>query len=88
MALSPPRDLVLDFVKAADPMEVQAAHEKLKANRAAFAATSLAENGKGFSNTVDVLDHIGQKSGLANIQNHGLELPVAFRNFLGLGAVL
>lgn len=83
MAISPPSDLVLDVVKAADPMEVQAAQEKLKANRAAFAATSLAENGKGFSNTVDVLDHIGQKSGLANIQNRTKteEVPESYRKF-------
>ncbi|ARO28708.1 flagellar protein FlgJ [Rhizobium sp. NXC14] len=82
MAISPPSDLVLDVVKAADPMEVQAAQEKLKANRAAFAATSLAENGKGFSNTVDVLDHIGQKSGLSNIQNRAkTEVPESYRKF-------
>lgn len=83
MAISPPSDLVLDVVKAADPMEVQAAQEKLKANRAAFAATSLAENGKGFSNTVDVLDHIGQKSGLSNVQNRTKteEVPESYRKF-------
>jgi len=83
VAISPPSDLVLDVVKAADPMEVQAAQEKLKANRAAFAATSLAENGKGFSNTVDVLDHVGQKSGLSNIQNRTKteEVPESYRKF-------
>jgi hypothetical protein len=56
VAISPPSDLVLDVVKAADPLEVQAAQEKLKANQAAFAANSLAEAGKGFTSAVDVLD--------------------------------
>jgi flagellar protein FlgJ len=44
MAISPPSDLVLDVVRAADPAEVQEAQARLKANRAAFQATSLAEN--------------------------------------------
>ena len=45
MAISPPSDLVLDVVRAADPIDVQAAQARLKTSRAAFAATSLAEGG-------------------------------------------
>ncbi|MGG2474947.1 rod-binding protein, partial [Rhizobium sp. BR5] len=38
MAISVISDLVMDVVRAADPQEVQVAQEKLKANKAAFAA--------------------------------------------------
>ncbi|MEZ2133000.1 MULTISPECIES: rod-binding protein [unclassified Sinorhizobium] len=83
MAISPPSDLVLDVVKAADPTEVQAAQEKLKANRAAFAATSLAENGNGFASTVDVLDRTGSKSALDSVKNRtkSQEIPPAYHKF-------
>ncbi|THV23682.1 rod-binding protein [Peteryoungia ipomoeae] len=56
MAISPPSDLVLDVVRAADPLQVAAAQEQLKVNRANFAATSLAEKGEGFGATVDILN--------------------------------
>ena len=52
MAISPPSDLVLDVVRAADPAQVQEAQARLKSNRAAFEATSLAEAGAGFQATV------------------------------------
>ncbi|TCL75650.1 rod-binding protein [Rhizobium sp. BK251] len=83
MAISPPSDLVLDVVRAADPAEVQAAQEKLKANQAAFAASSLAENGNGFANAVDVLDRIESKSPLGDIRNRtkSEEVPEAYRKF-------
>jgi Rod binding domain-containing protein len=55
VAISPPSDLVLDVVRAADPAQVAAAQEQLKANRANFMATSLAEKGAGFGATVDIL---------------------------------
>ena len=56
MAISPPSDLVLDVVRAADPSQVQEAQAKLKANRAAFEATSLAEAGAGFQSAVGILN--------------------------------
>lgn len=56
MAISPPSDLVLDVIRAADPAQVAAAQEQLKTNRASFMATSLAEKGAGFSATVDILN--------------------------------
>ena len=56
MAISPPSDLVLDVVRAADPAQVQEAQAKLKSNRAAFEATSLAEAGAGFQVAVGILN--------------------------------
>ncbi|AOF91271.1 rod-binding protein [Sinorhizobium sp. RAC02] len=56
MAISPPSDLVLDVVRAADPTLVQEAQAKLKSNKAAFEATSLAEAGAGFQAAVGILN--------------------------------
>ncbi|WP_337266119.1 rod-binding protein [Oryzifoliimicrobium ureilyticus] len=84
MAISPPSDLVLDVVRAADPLEVQAAQEKLKASKAAFAAHSLAEAGNGFSSTVDVLDKLSPKTGLAEVSNREAKtdtIPKTYRKF-------
>ncbi|WFU09530.1 rod-binding protein [Rhizobium sp. CB3090] len=83
MAISPPSDLVLDVVKAANPADVQAAQEKLAANRAAFAATSLAENGNGFASTVSALDSAATKAGLSNANTHtaSTKVPQAYHKF-------
>jgi peptidoglycan hydrolase FlgJ len=56
VAISPPSDLVLDVIRAADPAQVAAAQEQLKINRANFMASSLAEKGAGFGATVDILN--------------------------------
>ncbi|MBN9056100.1 MAG: rod-binding protein [Shinella sp. 65-6] len=56
MAITPPSDLVLDVVRAADPAQVQEAQAKLKTNRAAFEANSLAEAGAGFQAAVGILN--------------------------------
>ncbi|MBB3393948.1 MULTISPECIES: rod-binding protein [unclassified Rhizobium] len=84
MAISPPSDLVLDVVKAADPLEVQAAQDKLKANQAAFAANSLAEAGNGFTSAVDILDRAVGKTGLSDSKNRSTkteEVPETYRKF-------
>ncbi|MGY5806861.1 rod-binding protein [Rhizobium sp. LEGMi198b] len=83
MAISPPSDLVLDVVKAANPADVQAAQEKLAANRAAFAATSLAENGNGFASTVSALDSAATKAGLSNANTHTAptKVPQTYHKF-------
>ncbi|CAN7173241.1 rod-binding protein [Rhizobium rhizogenes] len=83
MAISPPSDLVLDVVQAASPADVQAAQEKLAANRAAFAATSLAENGNGFGSTVDALNSAATQAGLSNANTHGgvTKVPQVYRKF-------
>lgn len=80
MAISPPSDLVLDVVKAADPASVQAAQDKLRASRAATAARSLTEQGAGFDTTLDRLD--GTASGLGNAQSKKLKsIPEAYHKF-------
>lgn len=83
MAISPPSDLVMDVVRAADPSEVQEAQARLKANRAAFQATSLVENGNGFANTVAVLNQSEGSSGLGNINNRVEQpkIPETYRKF-------
>lgn len=84
MAISPPSDLVLDVVKAADPAEVQAAQAKLQANRAAFAANSLAEAGSGFQSTVDILSRPATQAGLANANERTQKtdkVPAAYHKF-------
>jgi Rod binding domain-containing protein len=84
VAISPPSDLVLDVVKAADPTQVQAAQEKLKTNRAAFAATSLAEAGNGFASTVDVLDSTAATKALGSVKDRTVStdaVPQSYRKF-------
>jgi peptidoglycan hydrolase FlgJ len=85
VAISPPSDLVLDVVRAADPTEVQAAQAKLKANRAAFAASSLADAGKGFGAAMDVIDTSGTRAGLDHVRHakktDAAEMPDEYRKF-------
>jgi len=83
MAISPPSDLVMDVVRAADPAEVQEAQARLKANRAAFQATSLAENGNGFANTVAVLNQDSPTNSLGDITNRAeaKKIPESYRKF-------
>lgn len=84
MAISPPSDLVMDVVRAADPAEVQEAQARLKANRAAFQATSLAENGDGFAAHVSsVLNSSEGSSGLGDISNRAepKKIPETYRKF-------
>jgi flagellar protein FlgJ len=83
MAISPPSDLVLDVVRAADPTEVQEAQSRLKANRAAFQATSLAENGAGFASAVSVLNQNSPTNSLGDISNRveQKKIPETYRKF-------
>jgi flagellar protein FlgJ len=83
VAISIISDLVMDVVRAADPQEVQVAQEKLKANKAAFAATSLADAGKGFGAAVDMLDGASSKAGLGdtNIRSARTEIPETYRKY-------
>jgi Rod binding domain-containing protein len=76
--------LVLDVIRAADPADVQAAQAKLQANRAAFAATSLAEAGNGFNGAVDALKHASTQAGLANAKERAGKVdrvPEAYQRF-------
>lgn len=83
MAISPPSDLVLDVVRAADPAQVEEAQARLKANRAAFQATSLAENGNGFANTVAILKQDSPTNSLGDINNRAeaKKIPESYRKF-------
>jgi len=83
VAISPPSDLVMDVVRAADPTAVQEAQAKLKANKAAFAATSLAENGKGFGAAMKIIDTPGTSAGLdhAKAPKKVAEMPEEYRKF-------
>ena len=83
MAISPPSDLVLDVVRAADPAQVQEAQAKLKATKAAYAATSLAEAGAGFSAAIDILSTPATKAGLGNPEptKHAAAMPDEYRKF-------
>ncbi|MDI7863427.1 rod-binding protein [Rhizobiaceae bacterium n13] len=83
MAISPPSDLVLDVVRAADPADVQAAQAKLKANRAAFAATSLADKGAGFEAAIERISTPATDAGLGNLhaREKSSEIPETFKQF-------
>ncbi|KPF42030.1 rod-binding protein [Rhizobium sp. G187] len=84
MAISPPSDLVLDVVRAADPSQVAAAQELLKTNRANFVATSLAEKGAGFGATVDILNRATTAARVENLAERPEapgKPPKAYRDF-------
>ncbi|MCA0344564.1 MAG: rod-binding protein [Proteobacteria bacterium] len=84
MAISPPSDLVLDVVRAADPTQVQEAQARLKSNKAAFEATSLAEAGAGFQATVGSIlnrDAAGAQSAQGVSAVGGKAVPEHMRKF-------
>ena len=84
MAISPPSDLVLDVVRAADPTQVQEAQAKLKSNRASFEATSLAEAGAGFQAAVGILnrDSVASQAAANGVQAVGAKaVPEHLRKF-------
>lgn len=73
---------MLDVVRAADPMVLAAAQEKLKTNRAAHAAASLAEKGSGFGAAVDVLNSAAFDAGLGNVaKTEAAKTPKVYRDF-------
>lgn len=82
VAISPPSDLVLDVVRAADPAQVEQAQAKLKSNRATFEAASLAEAGNGFNAAVGILnrDSAGV-SGSAGLSAADKAVPESHRKF-------
>jgi Rod binding domain-containing protein len=81
LAISPPSDLVLDVVQAADPGLLQAAREKLKANEAANQSVMLASNGVGFSQAVGQSEKFAEKR-VDNVRfTHKQEIPETYRKF-------
>ena len=81
MAISPPSDLVLDVVRAADPASVQEAQAKLKSNRASFEATSLAEAGNGFNSAVGILNRDSASRASAADGASSKAIPETYRKF-------
>ena len=84
MAISPPSDLVLDVVKAAEPSNVQAAREMLRSRAAGAEATQLAGLGAGFASTVGDMNGAASKAGLGNVQQTAVDkkaVPEAYRKF-------
>ena len=81
MAISPPSDLVLDVVRAADPASVQEAQAKLKSNRASFEATSLAEAGNGFNSAVGILNRDSAARASASDGASNKAIPETYRKF-------
>lgn len=84
VAISPPSDLVLDVVRAADPGQVQEAQARLKSNRAAFEATSLAEAGAGFQVAVGSIlnrDSAGAHAASGVSAVGGKSIPAHLRKF-------
>lgn len=83
MAISPPSDIVMDVLRAADPTAVQEAQAKLTATRAAYTATKLAAAGTGFGAALGVLDSIGGSSrvDVAHKSKKAVEMPEEYRKF-------
>ncbi|MDE1159691.1 MAG: rod-binding protein [Neorhizobium sp.] len=71
MAISPPSDLVMDVVQAADPHEVLAAREKLKVNEAANQAVQMAANGTGFAAQITNALNAASTTSAASGASHG-----------------
>ena len=86
MAISPPSDLVLDVVQAADPGLLQAAREKLKANEATAQSVMLASNGVGFAQAVSqTAKSAGSAGSDATVENVRVsrhkDIPETYRKF-------
>lgn len=84
MAISPPSDLVLDVVKAAEPSDIQAAREKLRTRAASTEATQLASLGAGFASAVGSFDTAATKAGLGNAHHaavKGAAIPETYKKF-------
>nr|WP_316652401.1 rod-binding protein [uncultured Gellertiella sp.] len=84
MSITPSSDLVMDVVRAADPAQVQLAQEKLKANRAAFRANSVADAGAGFGVTLAQANSAAFDAGLSHAGHTKIkasEIPKAYRDY-------
>ncbi|WP_377294040.1 rod-binding protein [Rhizobium sp. SG2393] len=83
MAINPPSDIVMDVLRAADPAGIEQAQAKLKANRASFEATSLADSGNGFANAVSILNRDSAGATRAHATESGStdKVPATYRKF-------
>ncbi|XUY27186.1 rod-binding protein [Agrobacterium sp. rho-8.1] len=83
MAISPPSDLVLDVVNAADPTQVMAAREKLRSVSAANEASVLTASNAGFASAINSIDTAAGKAGVGNIHHIKTDekIPETYRKF-------
>ncbi len=83
MAISPPSDLVLDVVKAADPSDLLAAREKLRATSAANEAAVLTASNAGFASMIGTAGSAASKAGLGNapVPASDGKVPETYRKF-------
>ena len=83
VAISPPSDLVLDVVKAADPNMMLAAREKLRSVSAEHQASVLTASNAGFASVLGAGESDAAKAGNGNVQHaSGKEqVPEVYRKF-------
>ncbi|PZU81930.1 MAG: rod-binding protein [Shinella sp.] len=83
MAISPPSDLVLDVVRAADPGELVAAREKMRATSAANEASVLTASNAGFASMLGTAQSAAAKAGLGNVPTAQIDgkVPETYRKF-------
>lgn len=83
MAISPPSDLVLDVVNAADPMQVSAAREKLRAVSATKEASVLTASNAGFASAINSFETPESKAGLSRVHasSDHEKIPETYRKF-------
>ncbi|AYC99675.1 rod-binding protein [Neorhizobium sp. NCHU2750] len=82
MAISPPSDLVLDVVKAADPDSMMAARDKLRTASASNQAAVLTASNDGFASMLGSTGSDTMKAGLGNAHHGSTEkIPETYRKF-------
>ncbi len=83
MAISPPSDLVLDVVNAADPTQVMAAREKLRSVSTANQASVLTASNAGFESAINSIDTTASKAGVRRIEppKSDEKVPETYRKF-------
>lgn len=81
MAISPPSDIVMDVVNAADPTRLQEAQERLKTQSATLAAARLTREDKGFATDVASLDRASGVSTEPKVSSKDSRTPETYRKF-------
>lgn len=81
MAISPPSDIVMDVVNAADPTRLQEAQDKLRAQTATLAAAQLNREDRGFSTDVASLDRASGIRASAKQSSKDERTPETYRKF-------
>lgn len=81
MAISPPSDIVMDVVNAADPTRLQEAQEKLRTQTATLAAARLNREDQGFSADVASLDRSAGLRPEVKTSTKDTKTPETYRKF-------